>query len=132
MSISYSMRTEDDLLVVVASGADDSVEQVKSYGEAVIMEALRTGSRRILCLETDLEYRLTTSETFEVASHIAEYAPRVARVALVCNPAFADDAAFWENVVNNRGLTVRFFPDELSGRRWLAANWTPAAAAAGC
>ena len=132
MSISYSMRTEDDLLVVEAAGADDSVAEVKAYGEAVIMEALRTGSRRILCLESALEYRLTTSETFEVASYIAEYAPRVARVALVCNPAFADDAAFWENVVNNRGLTVRFFPDELSARRWLAANWSPVATAAGC
>ncbi len=38
-------------------------------------------------------------------------APRVARVAIVCDPRHVADAPFWETMAANGGLTVRVFRD---------------------
>lgn len=122
MAIQFTIEVDDDLLVVRASGFDGGPSEVEAYGVAVIQAAVVNGTRRVLCVESDLEYRLGTMDTFDVASTIAERAPHVARVAVVCAPEGLSDARFWEDVTRNRGLEAAVFGDEAEARRWLDAG----------
>jgi hypothetical protein len=119
MSILNTSHTEGDTLFVQASGRDDSLEEVLAYAGRVIDAAVRSGATRILCDETAIEYRLDTMDTFEAGRYISEQAPKVAKIAIVCNPAFIQDAQFFENVTVNRGLTLKVFTDTESAKQWL-------------
>ena len=121
MSITYSFRAEGDTLYVDTSGFDDSLDEVLAYGAAVIEQALLHRTTRVLCDERQLVYRLTTLDTFAAAEYIAKEAPHIARIALVCAPQFFADAAFWENVAVNRGLSVCAFKDLERAKAWLFA-----------
>ena len=122
MAIRYEMQAEGDLLKVKASGTDENLKEVNAYGAAIIRAALRHDSRRILCDETELVYRLSVTDTFESARYIAESVPRVVRVAIACNPQSYPDGQFWETVAVNRGLSVRFFKDLAQAAAWLDAK----------
>ena len=111
MAIRYDFIINGDTLIATASGFDESRDEVRNYGIAIIEAAVKHGSRRVLCLETGLEYRLGVVDTFEVAAYIAQHAPHVARIAIVHAIAHATIARFWETVAVNRGLTVRVFAD---------------------
>ena len=119
MAIEYTMTLEGKTLVVVASGNSYTFADVTDFGLAVIDAAARTGCSCVLCLETELEYHLDTTDLFEHAALIASKAPHVARVAIVHNPRYASDAAFWENVAVNRGLLARTFATRDLAERWL-------------
>jgi hypothetical protein len=119
MVIEYQITVEDDLLRVTAAGSDDSLEEVQSYGMAVIHAALESGCRRVVCDETRLVYSLDTFDTFKYGVFIAAQAPRLARLALVINPDQARDIAFWETVVINRGLQVRIFDNAQAAEDWV-------------
>lgn len=119
MSIEYQMQVQGDLLLVETSGADDNLDEVKNYGMAVIRAALEGKCRRILCDELNLEYRLGTVDTFESAQFIASQAPHVAKIAIVCSLQSSADAAFWETVAVNRGLSVCMFHDRAEAAKWL-------------
>jgi hypothetical protein len=119
MALSYTMSMNRDLLSVKAAGSDDSLEEVREYGESVVEACRANGCVRVLCDETDLEYTLGTLDTFELAAFIAEYASNVASVAIVCAQDQFADASFWETVAVNRGLSVRAFKDEEVARDWL-------------
>ena len=121
MGITYEISSTDNLMVVVAAGSDENLEEVQQYGLAIIENAKRLGCVKILCNELNLEYRLNTIDTFQSATFIAEHAPRVARVAIACNPEFIKDARFWETVAVNRGVMVRVFPDLAEATKWLEA-----------
>lgn len=119
MSIQYVLKPEGDLLTVRTTGFDENLEEVKQYGLAIV-EACKEGRYlRVLCDETELEYRLGTLDTYESAVFLASQAPRLVKAAIVCNPKFVQDAHFWETVAMNRGLTVRVFQTVESAREWL-------------
>jgi hypothetical protein len=120
MAITYSMTTEENLLVVTASGFDESLEDVQQYGMAVVNACKEANMPNVLCNEINLEYRLGTLDTFKSAEFLASQAPRVGKVAIVCNEKFIADAKFWETVAVNRGLAVRAFKDLASARHWLS------------
>lgn len=120
MPITYTMQVESDTLVVRASGEDDSLEDAQAYGQAVLVRALAEKCSRVLCDERNLRYRLSTLDTYALASAIAETTPRIARIAIVCAPACFSDAQFWENVAVNRGLSVCAFKDLDRAKTWLA------------
>jgi hypothetical protein len=48
-----------------------------------------------------------------------KHVPAVAKVAVTCNPAFLPEASFFEDVVVNRGLSLRVFTDIETARTWL-------------
>jgi hypothetical protein len=121
MTIEYQFEVQGELLRVTASGRDDSLEDVQSYGMAVIRAALENGCTRIVCNETNLVYALGTFDTFKYGTFIAAQAPRLARVALVVNPDQAKDVAFWETVVINRDLLVQVFDDAQAAEDWVRA-----------
>ena len=121
MAIEFHCTIENTLLLVKTSGYDESLEEVQQYGLALIQACQEHGVTRVLCDESELEYRLGTLDIFESAAFMSQAAPEVARAAIVCNPRHAADAQFWETVAVNRGLQVRFFPDIEKARAWLAA-----------
>lgn len=119
MAIQYSLKADGNLLIVKASGFDESLEEVEQYGLAIV-EACKEGRySRVLCDETDLEYRLGTFDTFQSAEFMASQAPKIGKAAIVCNEKFYPDARFWETVAVNRGLRVRVFKNIEAARQWL-------------
>ncbi len=122
MAIRHTMWVENGTLVVRASGFDESLAEVERYGAAVIAACRAHGVTRVLCLEQELEYRLSTLDTFRAAEFIAEHAPKVGRIAIVCAPGSLPDGQFWENVVVNRGLTAAVFADAIAADHWLHAD----------
>jgi hypothetical protein len=121
MSIQYSLKTEGDLLTVKTSGFDESLQEVEQYGMAIIEACLAGNHSQVLCDESELEYRLSTLDTYRSAEYLAAQVPRLARVALVCNEKFIKDAHFWETVAVNRGMMIRVFKNVESARHWLEA-----------
>jgi hypothetical protein len=130
MAIHFAYQVDGNTLLVRAVGFDDSLEDVQAYGLAIIRACQDHGVTHVLCDELDLEYRLGTVDTFRAAEFIASQVPALARAAIVCNPRFIADAAFWETVAVNRGLTVRAFTDTTTAMAWLKTGIVPAPAAA--
>ncbi len=122
MAIDYKFSVDESILIVQASGQDDNLQEVTEYGMAVIEAGISNNVKHILCDETNLIYKLGTFDTYESAKFIAEYAPKIAKVAIVCNPQCISDAAFWEDVVVNRGLTLKMFLHTDDARKWLVEN----------
>ena len=120
MAISYTFTLNGETLYVKTQGSDESLEEVVQYGMAIIQAAQASGCRRVLCDELELTYRLGTLDTFTAAETISHRAPRVGRVAIVCNPQHFSDAKFWETVAVNRGLMVCVFPALPEADAWLA------------
>jgi len=119
MAISFESTVEDGVLYVTARGRDESMEEVLEYGASLIEKAAEAGVTHVLCDERQLEYALNTMQIFESAKQIAELVPRVAKVAIVCNPRDVDDGRFWETVAVNRGLQVSMGTDIEQARAWL-------------
>jgi len=119
MSIEVVFEVDAPLLRVKAIGKDENLEQVVAYGMQVIEAALSHNCAHILCDETELIYAIGTIDTYESAVLISEAAPSIAKVAIVCNPDFYEDAAFWENVAVNRGLSVRAFKNMAEAEAWI-------------
>lgn len=119
MAITYHIQVEGDLLRVTASGFDESLVEVLEYGQAVLAAAITHQCPRVLCDERALEYRLSTLDTYELADVIAGLAPKVARIAVVCDPEGVADADFFENVAVNRGLMVKAFKTLDAAQDWL-------------
>lgn len=119
MAIDYILTSEDDLLIVNASGFDENLEEVLQYGMAIVNACMAGNYSRVLCNELNLEYRLSTLDTYKSAEFLARQAPKLGKVAIVFNEKFMNDARFWETVAVNRGLMVCTFKDIDSARKWL-------------
>lgn len=124
MAIHFTMDGDGDTLLVNASGFDESLEQVREYGMAIIAACVEGGFTHVFCDERELEYRLATIDTLDAAAFISEHAPRVGKIAIVCDPKGSADARFFEDVAVNRGLTVRAFKDPGGARHWLEGSAT--------
>jgi hypothetical protein len=124
MAIEYSIAVQGETLLVDAWGFDESLTQVQEYGMALIDACVRHGATRLLCNELRLEYRLGVVDTYRAAEFIAAQAPRIAWVAIVCDPKQIADARFFEDVAVNRGLTVRVFTELDSATAWLTQTLT--------
>ena len=119
MAITFQSEIADGLLLITTSGRDENLQQVIDYGCAIIDLAVESGVTLILCDERNLEYALDTFDTFQSAQKIAELAPRLARIAIVCGPQFFKDGKFWETVAVNRALQVRVDTDIERAKAWL-------------
>jgi hypothetical protein len=119
MAITYTISKKDRYLLITASGKDDSLEEVESYGMAVIQAALINKATHVLCDERQLEYALGTFDIFESARFIAQHVPSLAKTAIVSGTNESQDVAFWETVAVNRGLHVKMFQDIDKAEAWL-------------
>ncbi len=130
MTIKYQSEFREKLLIVTASGRDDTLEQVIEYGCSVIALAVESGATRLLCDERGLEYTLDTVDTYKLAKTMAERAPKIIRVAIVCRPEFLVEGKFWETVAANRALLVRVDTDFDRALRWLDEGASPSGGSA--
>jgi hypothetical protein len=118
-AIRFTISVDGHLLNAKATGVDDSLEEVRGYGKAMVDACRAAGCVPVLCDEIGLEYRPGTLDTFESAAFIAEYAPHAARVALVCEPDQLADASSWETVAGDHGLSARAFKQIDAAEEWL-------------
>jgi hypothetical protein len=119
MAITFTTEVEGETLFVQASGFDESLAEVEEYAMGILSACTKGGVTHVLCDETELEYRLGTFDTYQAGEFLSTHVPTVAKVAIVCNPAFLSDASFFEDIVVNRGLTFRVFTDIESANHWL-------------
>ena len=119
MAIHHDLTVKGDTLEARAWGFDESLEDVQSYGLAIIQACREQGVTRVFCDERELEYRLNTFEHYEAAEFIAQQVPAVAKAAIVCNPQSLPAADLYEDVAVNRGLMLRIFTDIDQAWAWL-------------
>ncbi len=119
MAITYEIYPQEDLLLVVAKGEDDSINDVIAYTDSVIHAALKHNLRSIVCDETQLVYKLGVLDNYQLAEYLAKQVDKVVRVAIVTNPKNLKSASFYETAVNNRGISIRFFKDMEPARNWV-------------
>ena len=119
MSIQFEFTPGENLLEVKAWGYDETVEDSNRYSEAVIREAIKCGVTRVLCDEREVEYRLNLFDTYIMAETVAQTAPNVTKVAIVCDPGYLEDGKFYETVLANRGIAVSVTDNMKQARAWL-------------
>lgn len=119
MAIHYETTIQDDLLRVKAWGFDESPEDTAEYSLALLNIAIEHQTRFVLSDERELEYRLSVLDTYQHAEMLANVVPRIASVAIVCHSQDYQGAEFFENVVVNRGLTLKIFTDLDEAEAWL-------------
>lgn len=123
MSIHFETSVEGDLLKARAWGSDDNLEEVKRYGMTIFAACLDGGFNKVLLDERDLRYELSFLDTYDLAEFYSEQMLKVRRklikAAVVCDPKFMKDAAFWEDCAVNRGLYVKTFSSVDKALLWL-------------
>lgn len=122
MAIDFAISVHGPLLRVTTRGRDESLEETQAYGLAVLEAALTSGCSKVLCDERELDYALSTTETFDLACGLAQRAPALGRVAIVCKADQVADGRFFETVAVNRGLLVRVFTSIEEAETWLASR----------
>lgn len=122
MAIDFAFSVQGPLLRVTARGRDEGLEEVEAYGLAVLDAALTSGCSKVLCDERELEYALSTTETFDLACGLAQRIPAPGRVAIVCKADQVADGHFFETVAVNRGMLVRVFLTIEEAESWLLSR----------
>lgn len=123
MSIQHTIDYREGILHVVARGVDESLDEVMAYGQAVFEAAIEHDCRRVLCDEREVEYRISSVDTFYLAEHWARLIPGSAWLAIVCRPENLDDLAFFEMVAVNRGIEVKACRTLGEAERWLQESF---------
>lgn len=119
MSIDYKYKIDQDVLLVVASGNDDSLEEVGNYARNILITALQNECTRVCCDERNLQYTLSAYDTYELAKAASKEAKPLKRIAIVCDPKYLNNGKFYETVAQNRGLTVLMTDDYDHAIKWL-------------
>lgn len=119
MAIEYNIQVQGLVLIVIAKGTDETFEQAATYSAAVIEAAISSRCKKILCDERQLDYHLSTFETFNLAEYAAQYAKHVVKIAIVCNSKHLNDGKFYETVSRNRGMIIRVTSDFEEAKLWL-------------
>ena len=119
MAIKYQIEKQEEWLKVVASGEDDSLEEVLAYGGAIIQAAIEYSSKKILCDERGLRYAISLTDTYKLAEEASRFAKNVVRIAIVCNAHYLDEGRFFETVASNRGLIIRVTSNYDEATAWL-------------
>jgi len=119
MAIHYQTEVHGNLLKVITTGEDESLEEVMDYAHTIINEAVKAGIIKVLCDERNLIWKLSTFDTFQLAEDTSMLAPKVAKIAIVCNAKYVEEGRFYETVATNRGLTIRVLSDIDEAERWL-------------
>jgi hypothetical protein len=120
MAISYEFEIEGDLLKVSTRGKDDHLQDVQSYGMAVLEKALQSECTKIFCDERELEYKLSFVDHYQLAEVASQYGRVLKKIAIVCDQKFVKEGEFFETVAKNRGLSVFLTADYEQALDWLS------------
>ena len=120
MSINFAMSDEDKYLKVVSVGECENLDQLKEYVLAIHNATVSSGKKRVLVDETQLEYKLSTLDSYSSGCFASSIDPKPKMIAVICKPEGWNDTKFWENVAVNRGVPVKVFRDQDSAEKWIA------------
>lgn len=120
MAIEYTIERSGDVVIVEARGFDEGLEEVLDYNRAIKERAEALGCKKILSIESELEYRLSIVETYELAEQLSDMARGFKKIAIVTGEDNQDAAQFWEDVATNRGIVVRVFYRLEEAEEWLS------------
>jgi hypothetical protein len=119
MAINFEHEIKGDTLYVTTTGIDDNLEEVASYGRALLAIAKETGCKQILADERELIYTLSDVDTFLLAEGASQEARSLRKIAVVCDSKFLDDGKFYETVTTNRWLKLLVTDDYAQAKAWL-------------
>ena len=119
MAIKFDHKIIDSRLNIVSSGVDDNLSQVQEYARAILGLAIENDISQICCDERQLEYRLTTLDTYELAEVASKEAKSLKKIVIICNSNYLEDGKFFETVAKNRGLTIFVTSNFDQGQEWL-------------
>lgn len=107
MAIDYILTSEDDLLIVNASGFDEKFRKRFNNTE---WQSSMPAWREIIHVCCAMNSTLNTVSAHWTLSSLLNFLPgrhqNLGRLRFVCNEKFMKDARFWETVAVNRGLMV--------------------------
>ena len=119
MSINFNIKDEDNLFRVVSAGSCEDLSQLKEYVITIHNAVMASTKTKILVDEAQLEYKLSTVDSFYSGRFVSSLNPKPIKIAVVCKSEGWDDAKFWETVAVNRGVMVQVFKDIDSAENWL-------------
>lgn len=119
MAISFKHYSENSTLYVTTTGFDESIEDTQKFITDILTICQSQEIHKVLSDERDLVYNLSVINTYQLAEFTAKNAPKIAKIALVTTKEQMKDAQFWEDVVFNRGLSVRVFTDYDQANSWI-------------
>lgn len=106
MAIENAFEFKDQILRVTAKRFDDDLDDALNYVNSIVNSAFQFQYPLILCDERELEYRISTLDTYQLAEFASSFGKHLAKIVIVCNAKFETDAKFFETVTSNRGLQV--------------------------
>jgi len=119
MSIKFNINEEDRFIRVVSSGTCEDLDQLKEYVIRIHNAVVASKKTRVLVDETQLEYTLSTLDTFYSGRFVSGLTHKPGRIAVVCKSGGWEDTKFWETVAVNRGVMVQVFKEVDSAENWL-------------
>jgi hypothetical protein len=119
MPIKHTISVNNDRLMVVATGTDDNLEEVKNYGMHILQAVIENQCKTVLCDERKLVYQLDTMDTFTLAETASEHAKMLEKIAVVCDSKYLHDGKFYETVARNRGLALLVTDNYEQAQNWL-------------
>jgi hypothetical protein len=124
MSVQYTFEQRDGILFAVGRGIEGSIEEDKQTTLDLIRACKESGCDLLLVDDREVTYTISTISLYELAKfyYDSHFQREVRKVALVPNPVFKEDNAFYETAVRNRGLNLRVFYDFESAAAWLNAD----------
>jgi hypothetical protein len=112
---------EDLQIIHVDSYGDVTAEDLLVSIEAVMRIHKEQGITRVFVDATKETSLPSTFPSFDVGSKMAA-AVRTIRIAVLGNPALAEDLRFIETVALNRGATIKVFYSREAALAWLTAK----------
>ena len=119
MNLDYKIEHRDDILWVDAHGTLGTIEDAKAYFIAVANALKDNNTIKVVCDDCEIDYKLDIVDTYELGKFVSRSLPQMVRIAIVFNPAYKEEVSFWENVVNNLGLTIKTFTDYDKAVNWV-------------
>lgn len=124
MSVQYTFEKRGGILFAVGRGVEVGIEEDKQITLDMIQACKESGTDLLLVDDRQVTYTISTISVYELAKfyYDSHFQREVRKVALVPNPVFKEDNAFYETVVRNRGLNLRVFYDLESAAAWLSTD----------
>ena len=119
MTMHCALSTQNDSLIVVASGTDACADDVRQLVDDIAEAATKHGLVRVMCDATDVRHCLSFSDILELVKHAVGRAPVHGKFAVVCTPDDREKASFMETVVLHRGKSARVFSSTTAAMAWL-------------
>ncbi|MBN1264158.1 MAG: hypothetical protein JXA25_01605 [Anaerolineales bacterium] len=122
MAIRYQVEQQENYLLLKTRGSEKSRAEASACKTAMIRTAGQYLVTNLLCDERELDSRLSDFDTFELASAVWEFAPRVDRVAVVCREEFVSDTTRYQSLIAAGGLQMKVTSDMEDAKYWLGVD----------